>query len=72
MHDSTPEGTSVPYMIGALLCERIIRVEGKDALLKAMVSSEDHWAALRPFRITPENLTAALKEELEKPIAFTL
>ena len=25
MDDTTPEGTSVPYMIGALLCERIIR-----------------------------------------------
>lgn len=72
LDDNTPEGTSVPYMIGALLCERIIRTEGKDALLKAMASSEDHWVVLRPFGITPENLTAALKEELEKPIAFTL
>jgi len=72
LHDTTPEGTSVPYMIGALLCERIIRTEGKDPLLKAMASSADHWAALRPFGVTPENLTAVLTAELEKPIAFTL
>lgn len=72
LRDTTPEGTSVPYMIGALLCERIIRTEGKADLLKAMASSEDHWVVLRPFGITPENLTAVLKEELEKPIAFTL
>lgn len=64
--------TSVPYMIGALLCERIIRTEGKDALLKAMAASEDHWAVLRPFGITPRNLTDVIKEELEKPIAFAL
>lgn len=72
LDDRTPEGTSVPYMIGALLCERVIRTEGKDALLKAMGTGEDHWAVLRPFGIDPENLTATLKEELEKPIAFTL
>ncbi len=72
LRDNTPEGTSVPYMIGALLCERIIRTEGKDELIKAMASSEYHWAALLQFGITPENLTAALKEELEKPIAFAL
>ncbi len=72
MRDTTPEGTSVPYMIGALLCERIIRTEGKDALLKAMAASDDHWVVLRPFGITPEDLTAMVREELEKPIAFTL
>lgn len=51
---------------------RIIRTEGKDALLKAIAASDDHWAVLRPLGIMPENLTVVLKEELEKPIAFTL
>lgn len=67
VRDDIDEDTSVPYMIGALLCERILRKDGKAGLFKAMASGADLWPALMDQGITPENLTAELRKEILLP-----
>lgn len=59
--------TSVPYVIGALLCERILRTDGKQGLFKVFAAGADPWPALVVYGITPETLTAELRKELELP-----
>lgn len=58
--------TSVPYMIGALLCDRILRTDGKAGLFKAFAAGEDPWPALAAYGITPETLTVELRMELKR------
>lgn len=64
MRDYINEDTSVPYVIGAVLCERILRRDGKEALFRVMAEGEDPWPALARYGITPETLTAELRKEL--------
>ncbi len=65
--DDIDEDTDVPYMIGALLCERILRKDGKAGLFKVMASGDDLWPALVDQGITQENLTEELRQELQLP-----
>lgn len=64
MRDYINEDTSVPYVIGAVLCERILRRDGKQGLFRVMSDGEDPWPALARYGITPETLTAELRKEL--------
>lgn len=64
--DDIAEHTSVPYMIGALICERILRTDGKAGLFNVMAAGADPWPALVAHGITPENLTEELRKELQR------
>lgn len=64
LRDYINEDTSVPYVIGAVLCERILRRDGKAGLFQVMAEGVDPWPALRRYGITPETLTAELRKEL--------
>lgn len=60
--------TSVPYMIGALLCERVLRREGKAGLFRVFSAGSDPWPALIAYGITQETLTAELLKEVRQPV----
>lgn len=64
--DDIAEHTSVPYMVGALLCERIVRTEGKKGLFRALAASGDIWTVLADHGIARDNLTDELRKELRK------
>lgn len=58
--------TSVPYIIGAVLCERILRRDGPEGLFQVMSEGEDPWPALQRYGLTPETLTSELRKVLER------
>ncbi|MFZ1686595.1 MAG: hypothetical protein WAU70_04190, partial [Flavobacteriales bacterium] len=64
IRDYINEDTSVPYVIGAVLCEHILRRDGKEGLLQVMSEGVDPWPALAHYGITPETLTMELRKEL--------
>jgi hypothetical protein len=64
IRDYINEHTSVPYIIGAVLCEHILRRDGKEGLFQVMSEGVDPWPALQRYGITPETLTAELRKEL--------
>lgn len=64
LRDYINEDTSVPYVIGAVLCERILRRDGKAGLLQVMSEGVEPWPALARYGISPETLTAELRKEL--------
>lgn len=64
IRDYIDEDTSVPYVIGAVLCEHILRRDGKEGLLQVMSEGVDPWPALQRYGITPETLTRELRKEL--------
>ena len=51
--DDIDEYTSVPYMIGALLCERVLRTSGKAGLFNVLAAGAASWPAFFAPRITP-------------------
>ncbi len=55
------EETSVPYMVGAILCELILKEYGKEKLFELFQSEEDLWVSLDKIGITKENLDFKLK-----------
>lgn len=59
--------TSLPYMIGALLCEHLLHIEGKEGLFRVVDAGADPWPALAQRGITPAGLTDPLRAELKKP-----
>ena len=58
--------TSIPYMIGALICERTLRIYGKEALFNLFNSKQKRWPTLNQVGLTKENLTIEIKKELKK------
>lgn len=66
MQDDIAEDTNVPYMIGALLCERILRTAGKERLFHTFATGRDLWPSLAEYGITPDNLTDELRQELRR------
>jgi len=64
MRDYINVDTSVPYVVGAVLCEHILRRDGKAGLLQVMSEGVDPWPALARYGITPETLTRELRKEL--------
>ena len=59
--------TSVPYMVGALLCERILRSHGKAGLLQALGSGADIWKAVEPFGIVQANFNDVIRTTIGQP-----
>ncbi|SMG09062.1 hypothetical protein SAMN05661096_00184 [Marivirga sericea] len=56
--------TSIPYMVGALVCERTYRLYGKAKLLDLLDGAADVWELLGTVGLTQENFDAELKKEL--------
>ncbi len=59
--------TSVPYMVGALLCERILRTHSKAGLLQALGGGADVWKAVEPFGISQANFTETIRKTIAEP-----
>jgi len=57
--------TPIPYMIGALICERTIRIYGKKKLFELFKSGNDIVNILEEIGLTKENLTNEITEELK-------
>ena len=60
--------TNVPYAIGAVVCEHILRIAGKDGLFKVMASGMDPWPALVEFGVVKVDLGALVRNELDLPM----
>jgi hypothetical protein len=57
--------TNLAYAIGGVLCERILRTQGKEGLFAVLASGEEHvLTALAGMGITRENLRQELVKEL--------
>lgn len=66
------EETPIPYMIGALICERTLRIHGKEKLFEILNQSGDLWTVLKKVNLTKNNLTTELKNELKlNPTPYT-
>lgn len=65
-------GTPVPYMIGAVICERVFRVHGKEGLIGLLRSDKELWETLNTYGFTQENLSAEIKKEIELPGTWLL
>ncbi|WP_375579460.1 hypothetical protein ABWH96_21095 [Marivirga tractuosa] len=57
--------TSIPYMVGALICERTFRIYGKEHLFVLITGGVGFWELLSEVGLTKENLDAELKKELQ-------
>ena len=52
------EDTSIPYIIGARLCEKLLTDHGKEVLFEALEQGDDPWDYLAGLGIYKENLRA--------------
>ncbi len=59
--------TPVPYVAGALVCERTLRLYGKEKLFELFKSDKNIWDTLKIVGLTKENITEKLKEEIKMP-----
>lgn len=59
--------TSIPYMIGALICERTFRLYGKEKLLVLLEGNGGLLELLDDVGLTKENLDTELKKEIKLP-----
>lgn len=64
--------TSVPYMTSALICERTLRLYGKERLLHMLQSQDQLWNVLNNAGLTMENLNDELIKEISLPITAVL
>ena len=60
--------TNVPYAIGAVLCEHILRKAGKEGLFNVLASGADPWPMLAEFGVQKAEIGALIRHELELPI----
>ncbi len=54
--------TSIPYMIGALICESTIKRYGKEKLFELLNSKEDIWKIMSFVGLTKDNLNYELRK----------
>ncbi len=66
------EETSVPYMVGALLCEVILKEYGKEKLFEFFQGNENLWKNLNSIGITKKNLDYKLKFALKNYVQHRL
>jgi hypothetical protein len=60
--------TPVPYVFAALVCERTLRLYGKEKLFELFQSNEDDiFNILQKAGLTRENMNAELRKELQRP-----
>ena len=56
--------TSIPYLIAAIICDRTIRLYGKNKYFEILNSSDDLWKCLEKIDLTKENINAEIRKEL--------
>jgi hypothetical protein len=59
--------TPVPYVIGALVCERTLRLYGKAKLFDLFRSNKSVYDTLKTVGLNTENINEELREELKLP-----
>lgn len=59
------EETSIPYLIAAVVCERTIRLYGKEKYFEILNSKDDLWISLNKVGLTKENINFEIKKELD-------
>ncbi len=67
---STKENLQLPYLIGALLCERAYQADGRGGLLafcRAAGTTTNVWATLALTGLTPENIEPEMRVALARP-----
>lgn len=60
--------TQVTYMLGALICERTLRLYGKEKLLELFKSKKPLFDSLNDVGLTKENLHKELTNQINMPI----
>ncbi|HLV51017.1 MAG TPA: hypothetical protein VKY44_03585 [Flavobacterium sp.] len=59
------EETSIPYLIAAVVCERTIRLYGKEKYFEILSSKADLWTSLEKTGLTKENINKEIRKELK-------
>ncbi len=59
--------TPIPYLIAAIVCERILRLYGKERLFETFRSNKDVFDTLQTVGITRENINEELRKEIKLP-----
>lgn len=63
IEDETP----IPYMIGAIICERINRKFGKEKLFELFRSQKSFWEIMETVGVTKDNFNQEILSELSLP-----
>jgi hypothetical protein len=64
--------TQITYMLGALICERTLRLYGKEKLFEIFKSKSDLFDTLKDVGLTKENLNEELRKEIKLPLTSVL
>lgn len=64
--------TQITYMLGALICERTLRLYGKTKLFEIFKSKSDLFDTLKEVGLTKENLNTELRKEIKLPLTSVL
>lgn len=64
--------TQITYMLGALICERSLRIYGKEKLLEMFASKKPLFEILEEVELTRENLHEELAKEIKLPFTAVL
>lgn len=59
------EETSIPYLIAAVVCERILRDYGKEKYFEILKSTDDLWTSLAKVGLNKENINDVIRKELK-------
>lgn len=63
--------TAIPYVVGALICEHVLRNHGREGLHNALGGTHDLWEALAPFGLERNNLSRELRALIRTPLQAT-
>ena len=64
--------TQITYMLGALICERTLRLYGKAKLFEIFKSKSGLFDTLKDVGLTKENLNEELRKEIKLPLTSVL
>lgn len=64
--------TQITYMLGALICERTLRIYGKTKLFEIFKSKNALFDTLKDVGLTEENLNEELRKEIKLPLTSVL
>lgn len=64
--------TQITYMLGALICERTLRLYGKEKLFEIFKSKKPLFETLTEVGLTKENLNEELRKEIKLPLTSVL
>lgn len=64
--------TQITYMLGALICERTLRLYGKTKLFEIFKRKSDLFDILKDVGLTKENLNEELRKEIKLPLTSVL